>query len=97
MANGIIQPHSAMDFITMPRRRLSKSNNMNNIEPGIYYQSGGEEYYPSNAPEGAYNAYVVVTCARPGDRVQFWYSVNLAHLYFRSYNGGTWTTWRTVA
>lgn len=85
-----------------PSNRVSGSDDMNNVDVGTYFQSGGSSSMPTNAPSGGNNAFIIVASARSNDRVQFWYSINAGKLFIRQTsswaNGGSsdWTEWLSV-
>ena len=74
---------------------------MNNITTvGTYYQSGGTDSMPANAPY-APNAFILVTTCRDTDRLQIWASLNNGSILYRFGNGiGTaspsWTAWKQI-
>ena len=76
------------------QRVLTAGFDMNTVvQPGFYAQMNTD--MPANAPEGAYNAAILVLNGRPGvDFIQWWYTVNKDILYTRRYTGGTWTPWK---
>lgn len=97
MATGIIKELLKMQDIFSPNGRLSQSDDMNNIPDGVYYQRGSNDYMPSNAPSGAYNALIMQFTNGEGRIFQFWTSVNAASIYYRF--GGTgsgWLGWHKV-
>lgn len=85
-----------------PKNELNGSNDMNNVDVGTYYQSGGSSNMPVNAPSDGNNAFIMVVAARRNDRIQFWYSLNANKLYVRFTNywdGNTssnWTKWKAL-
>lgn len=82
-----------------PKTVLRGSDDMNNVDVGTYFQSGGSSSMPANSPSGSNNAFIMVVSARATDRIQFWYSINAGKLFIRHTNdwnnGGSsiWTEW----
>jgi hypothetical protein len=98
MATGSIKNIASFN----PTIILNSSNDMNSVDCGSYYQSGGSASMPANAPAGAYNAYIFVCKARDNDRFQFWYSANTGIIYTRvtfdwaNGSSSNWTEWKSI-
>ena len=89
--------NDAIVNIFEPSRRLLPTDNMNNIASGVFYQDGGYDYMPENAPSGAYNALIMSFKTSSGNRIiQFWFSVNNHTLYHRTWSTQGWTSWLAI-
>ncbi len=99
MASGTIKNLLSKVFVT--DIRLTSSNDMNNIDDGIYYQLNTEA--PTNSPvDGSSIPYgaVIIQIRGYDTRVQIWCSRNTLSIYYRMGSYGTptwnWNAWKKI-